>query len=213
MMFLALLLAVSGPSAPATAADLNAQRDDVLRSYWIIRSSPSCLDPGSASRFEAANTQMQKLMVSYRESATKAGGWSPPPMFQQQTYSCSEAGARLAQFEAQIKGFERALAGPAPAAAAPDPWLSKQFLYYRAVAFRGMAAEKMCGGGPVRAEFDALSRRLEEAREKLAQQSRSARFEQKTDTLTRALKCSDAEAGFTLRGYGNAVAEVEAAAK
>lgn len=102
---------------------------------------------------------------------------------------------------------------PARAVPAADPWAPKQFLYYRAVAFRGMVAGQMCGAGPVRAQFDWLSRRLEKARKKLSKQSRSTKFDRKTDTVARAPQCSDAEAGFMLRGFENAVSEVEAAGK
>jgi hypothetical protein len=107
----------------------------------------------------------------------------------------------------------QAPADPAPAAVAPDPWAPKQFLYYRAIAFRGMVAGQMCGGGPVRAEFHALSARLEKARKILSKKSHSARFDRKEDTVPRAPQCSDGEAGFMLSGFQNAVAELELAAK
>lgn len=107
----------------------------------------------------------------------------------------------------------QAPAATAPAAVAPDPWLAKQFLYYRAVAFRGMVAEKMCGGGPVGAEFNALSSRLEKARKRLSKRSHTAFFERKEDPRRSSAQCSDGDAGFTLRGFQNAVAELELAAK
>jgi hypothetical protein len=107
----------------------------------------------------------------------------------------------------------QALAETAPAAVTPDPWRAKQFLYYRAVAFRGMVAAKMCGGGAVGAEFDALASRLDKTRKRLSKQSHSAWFDPKEITTPRAPQCSDGEAAFTLRGFQNAVAELELAAK
>lgn len=106
-----------------------------------------------------------------------------------------------------------ASADPAPPAAAPDPWLGKEFLYYRAVAFREMVAGRMCGGGPVLAEFNAISLRLEKARARLSRQSRSSRFDRKEDTAPPEPQCNDAKAQVTLRGFQNAVAELEAVAK
>jgi hypothetical protein len=107
-----------------------------------------------------------------------------------------------------------ALAAPAaPAAVTPDPWLGKQFLYYRAVAFRGMVAEKMCGGGAVGREFEALSARLEKARARLKKRSKTGFFEVKADKVERAVPCNDGDAAFTMLGYARAVADVELAAK
>lgn len=108
MILVAILLGMSGP-ATDPAGDLNAQRNELLRTYWMIHSSSSCLDPAGTLRFEAADAEMRKLLLTYRESASKQGSWSPPPMFQQQTLPCSSADAGLARFEAEIKSFERAL--------------------------------------------------------------------------------------------------------
>ena len=106
MIIAALLLATAPPPDAATDQVLRARFEEVLRTYWMIEASSSCLDGELAARFAAANVARKKVVTRYYEQAEKRGTWSPPPVFPHRTFPCDQAGAHLSKYEAQIDEFE-----------------------------------------------------------------------------------------------------------
>jgi hypothetical protein len=85
------------------------------------------------------------------------------------------------------------------------------FAYGRALAFRQMARERHCPGSVHAAEAEALSRRIDAAARRL--QRRHGFFFDGPDEPVGAVECDEWRLGITMRGYRNAVGELEAVAR
>ena len=81
------------------------------------------------------------------------------------------------------------------------------FIHARARAFRMMARQRLCRGSRFRGEFQALSRRIDEAGRTLRE--RYGDFFNRPDEDLGRIRCDDAHLEITMLGYRNAVAELE----